>query len=226
MLLPMPTLSRRLRPKKTIAEVSASACYYPAMPLPRLYMVRHGNTEWSETHRFTGRTDLPLNARGEANARLLASRLGGLTFSHVFTSPLQRARKTCELAGFGSAAEIDPDLLEWNYGELEGRFSPDIHRERPTWNLFTDGAPGGESPQDVASRADHFIARVRQITGDVIAFASGHITRVIAARWISLPPDGAGKLLCSTASIGILSYEHDLKHPAIQLWNDDSSIPR
>jgi len=187
-------------------------------------MVRHGNTDWSETHRFTGRTDLPLNARGEQNARLLASRLRGLTFSRVFTSPLQRARKTCELAGFAAAAETDPDLLEWNYGEIEGRFSADIHRERPMWDLFTDGPPGGESPQDVATRADHFIAKVRQRAEDAIAFASGHITRVIAARWIGLPPDGAEKLLCSTASIGILSYEHDLQHPAIQLWNDDSSL--
>jgi probable phosphoglycerate mutase len=194
------------------------------MPLPRLYMIRHGNTDWSETHRFTGRTDLPLNAHGEQNACLLASRLRGLSFSRIFTSPLQRARKTCELAGFASAAEIDPDLLEWNYGEIEGKFSPEIHRERPTWDLFTNGAPGGESPQDIGSRADHFIAKVRQTTGDAIAFASGHIIRVIAARWIGLPVEGAGKLLCSTASIGILSYEHDLNRPAIQLWNDDGTI--
>jgi broad specificity phosphatase PhoE len=196
------------------------------MPLPRLYMVRHGNTDWSETHRFTGRTDLPLNARGEQNARLLASRLRGLTFSRVFTSPLQRARKTCELAGFAATAELDSNLLEWNYGEIEGHYSADTYRDRPGWDLFTDGAPGGESPQEVANRADYFIAKVRQMPGDAIAFASGHITRVIAARWIGLPPEAAGKLLCSTASIGILSYEHDLKHAAIQLWNDDGSLPR
>jgi probable phosphoglycerate mutase len=189
-------------------------------------MIRHGNTDWSEAHRFTGRTDLPLNARGEQNARLLASRLYGLTFTRVFTSPLQRAHRTCELAGFSAAAEIDPDLLEWNYGEIEGKFSADIYRDRPDWDLFTSGAPGGESPQDVAHRADQFIARVREVGGDVIAFSSGHITRMIAARWIGLSPQGGAKLLCSTASVSILSYEHDLRHPAFQLWNDDSSIPR
>jgi broad specificity phosphatase PhoE len=195
------------------------------MPLPRLYIVRHGNTDWSETHRFTGRTDLPLNARGEQNARLLTARLNGLSFARVFTSPLQRARRTCELAGFGSAAEIDPDLYEWDYGEFEGQNSIEIHREKPNWELFRDGAPGGESTQQIAIRADRFISKVRQINGDVAAFSSGHICRVIAARWINQSIEIGGSLLCSTASISILGYEHGLDDPAFHLWNDDGSLP-
>ncbi len=195
------------------------------MSLPRLFIVRHGNTDWAETHRFTGRTDLPLNARGEENARRLAGRLAGLSFAKVFASPLQRARRTCELAGLGKAAEIDADLMEWDYGQYEGHSSIAVHQEHPEWNLFRDGAPGGESPAAIAARADRFIAKVRQISGDVAAFASGHITRVLSARWINLSPEVAGKLLCDTASISILSYEHDLNHPAIELWNDDGRIP-
>jgi broad specificity phosphatase PhoE len=189
--------------------------------LPRLFLIRHGNTEWAEVHRFTGRTDLPLNERGEAKARELATRLAGISFVRVFVSPLQRARKTCELAGFGAAAQVDSDLLEWDYGEIDGKFSAEIYRQRPNWELFRDGAPGGESPSDVTQRADHFIEKVRQITGDVAAFTSGHIGRVIGARWIGIGAEGAGKLLFSTAGVGILSYEHDIEHPAIQLWNDD-----
>jgi probable phosphoglycerate mutase len=168
---------------------------------------------------------LPLNTRGEQKARGLATRLAGITFASVFSSPLQRARKTCELAGFGNGAQLEPDLMEWNYGEVEGKVSTEIYRERPNWNLFRDGAPGGESPREIAARADRFIARARQINGDVAAFTSGHIARVIGARWIGLGSEGAGLLLCSTASVGILSYEHDTSHPAIQLWNDDGSLP-
>ena len=156
----------------------------------------------------------------------LATRLQGLNFSRVFTSPLQRARRTCELAGFAAAAQIDPDLAEWNYGDIEGHFSPDVYRDRPGWDLFRDGAPHGESPQDVASRADRFITKVRQTPGDAIAFSSGHISRMIAVRWLASPPTAAGRFLCSTASIGILSYEHTLDRPAIELWNDDGIIPR
>jgi broad specificity phosphatase PhoE len=195
-----------------------------AQQVPRLFLIRHGNTDWAEIHRFTGRTDLPLNARGEENARGLAARLAGVSFSRVFTSPLQRARKTCELAGFGAVAQIDPDLAEWDYGELEGKFSDEIHRERPNWELFRDGAPGGESTEDVAKRADRFIAKARGIGGDVAAFTSGHIGRVIGARWIGLGVEGAGKLLFSTAAVGILSYEHDAEHPAILLWNGDGVV--
>jgi broad specificity phosphatase PhoE len=195
------------------------------MAFPRLFLIRHGNTDWAETHHFTGRTDLPLNARGEENARRLKLRLAGQSFIKVFVSPLQRARKTCELAGFGAAAQIDPDLLEWDYGQYEGKSSIETHQQHPEWSLFRDGAPGGESPAAIAARADRFIAKARQFSGDVAAFSSGHISRVLCARWINLSTEFAGKILCDTACVSILSYEHDLNHPAIQLWNDDGRIP-
>jgi probable phosphoglycerate mutase len=196
-----------------------------ATDLPRLFLIRHGNTEWAEAHRFTGRTDLPLNARGEEKARRLVTRLAGLNFARVFVSPLQRARRTCELAGLGAKAEVDPDLYEWDYGQIEGHSSAETYRQNPNWDLFRDGAPGGESPAQVAVRADRFIGKVREINGDVAAFSSGHISRVIAACWIGLGAGGAGKLLYSTGGVSILSYEHTLQHPALELWNDDGSLP-
>src|SRR5208283_569194 len=156
--------------------------------LPKLYLARHGDTAWTDSHRHTGRTDLPLNECGEAHARQLGERLRGFSFVRVFTSPLQRVAKTCELAGFGSAAEVDPDLIEWDYGSLEGTVTRDVLRDHPGWELFRDGCPGGESPQDVAARADRFIAQIRGIAGDVLAFSSGHIIRMIAARWNGLTP--------------------------------------
>jgi broad specificity phosphatase PhoE len=188
---------------------------------PRLFLIRHGNTDWAEAHRFTGRTDLPLNSRGEENARALAARLKAISFARVFASPLQRARRTCELAGF-AAAQIDPDLAEWDYGQLEGKFSDEIHRDQPDWSLFRDGAPGGESPADIAARADRFVATARKIPGNVAAFTSGHIGRSIGARWLNQEIEFAGKLLFHTAGVSILSYEHDLQHPAIELWNSAS----
>lgn len=191
-----------------------------AQSLPRLYIIRHGNTDWAESHRFTGRTDIPLNTSGEENARRLASRLAGIKFGHVFTSPLQRALRTSELAGFGAVAQIDPDLCEWDYGQHEGRFSYEMSQQNPQWNLFRDGAPGGESPDAVAERADRFIAKVRRLGADVVAFSSGHISRVIAARWLGFPPSAGAGFLCSTASVGILSYERAIDHPAIELWNE------
>src|SRR5262245_30545000 len=156
--------------------------------LPRLYLARHGDTAWTDSHQHTGRTDLPLNARGEEHARELGQRLRGLDFVRVFTSPLQRAAKTCALAGFGASAEVDPDLLEWDYGRFEGKLTSDILREKPGWELYRDGCPGGELPEDVARRADHFIARVHSMTGNVLAFSSGHIIRMIAARWHGMAP--------------------------------------
>jgi broad specificity phosphatase PhoE len=159
--------------------------------LPKLYLARHGDTAWTDSHQHTGRTDLPLNAQGEERARQLGERLRGFSFVRVFTSPLQRASKTCELAGFGAVAEIDSDLIEWDYGRWEGTLTTDILKERPNWELFQDGCPDGESPQDVAARADRFIARVQGLVGDVLAFSSGHIIRMIAARWHDMrrPPD-------------------------------------
>jgi probable phosphoglycerate mutase len=161
--------------------------------LPRLFLARHGDTAWTDSHQHNGRTDIPLNARGEEHARQLGERLRGFSFARVFTSPLQRASKTCELAGFGAVAEVDADLLEWDYGHFEGKLTSEILTERPGWELYRDGCPGGESSGDVARRADRFIARVHSIGGDVLAFSSGHVIRMIAARWNGLTP-AAGRV--------------------------------
>jgi broad specificity phosphatase PhoE len=192
--------------------------------LPIVYLARHGETAWTLSGQYTGLTDVPLTERGERNARRLAERLRGLTFVKVFTSPLQRAKRTCALAGFGAVAEIDEDLVEWNYGDYEGRRSAEIHREHPDWQLFRDGCPGGESPSEVAARADSTIKRIRAIEGNVLLFSSGHFLRVLAARWLGLEP-GAGRFfLLSTASLSALSYEHNLSEPAIRLWDDDRHV--
>jgi len=189
--------------------------------LPSVYICRHGETAWTITGQHTGVTDLPLTAQGETNARRLANRLKGLEFARVFTSPLQRARRTCELAGFGSSAEIDGDLVEWNYGDYEGLRSVDIHSNRPGWELFRDGAPGGESPAQVMARADKVWKRVRDVKGNVLIFSSGHFTRVLAARWIGLElPVIGNSFLLSTASLSTVGYDRDLSHPVISLWND------
>src|SRR6202030_1087273 len=157
----------------------------------------------------TGRTDLPLTERGERNARALGERLRGLACARVFTSPLRRATRTCELVGFGAAAEIDPDLVEWDYGQYEGRRTAEIHAERPDWQLFRDGCPGGESPDQVGARADRVVARVRAVEGDVLVFSSGHFLRVLAARWLGLEPEAGKYFWLSTASLSALGYEHD-----------------
>ena len=188
------------------------------------YLARHGETAWSLSGQHTGRTDLPLTERGERNARALGERLRGLTFAKVFTSPLQRAARTCELAGFGTAAEIDPDLVEWDYGQYEGRRSAEIHVERPDWQLFRDGCPGGESPGQIGARADRVVGRVRAVKGDVLVFSSGHFLRVLAARWLGLDAAGGRYLLLSTASLSALSYEHNLAEPVIRLWNDNRHV--
>ena len=192
--------------------------------LPIVYLARHGETAWSLSGQHTGLTDLPLTDRGERNARRLAERLKGLEFSKVFTSPLQRAMRTCELAGFGDRAEIDRDLLEWNYGEYEGLRTQEIHAKRPDWQLFRDGCPGGESPQQVGARADRAVKRVREINGNVLIFSSGHILRVLTARWLGLEPAGGKYFFLSTASLSALGYEHNLSQPVIQLWNDTNHV--
>jgi broad specificity phosphatase PhoE len=192
--------------------------------LPIIYLARHGETAWSISGQHTGLTDLPLTERGERNARQLGQRLKALDFAKVFTSPLQRAVRTCELARFGTAAEIDRDLLEWNYGQYEGRRTVEIHAERPDWQLFRDGCPGGESPDQVGARAERLVRRLREIQGDVLLFSSGHFLRVLAARWIGLESAAGRLFLLSTASLSALGYEHNLSQPVIRLWNDTDHV--
>jgi probable phosphoglycerate mutase len=192
--------------------------------LPTIYLARHGETAWSLSGQHTGLTDLALTERGERNAGQLGNRLSGLAFAKVFTSPLQRAVRTSELAGFTAVAEVDRDLLEWNYGDYEGRRTTEIHVERPDWQLFRDGCPGGESPSQVGARADRVVHRMRALEGDVLVFSSGHFLRVLAARWLGLDPAAGRFLLLSTASVSALSYEHDLSEPVIRLWNDTRHV--
>src|SRR5271157_904349 len=192
--------------------------------LPVIYLARHGETAWTLSGQHTGLTDLPLTPAGERNARQLEQRLKGLRFAAVFTSPLQRASRTCELAGFGSVAKVDPDLVEWNYGLYEGRLSAEILAERPDWQLFRDGCPGGESPAQIGARADRVVERIRTLQADVLLFSSGHFLRVLAARWLGLDPAGGRYLLLSTASLSVLGYERDLSQPVIRLWNDDHHV--
>ena len=192
--------------------------------LPSTYLARHGETAWTVTGQHTGLTDLPLTERGECNARRLQERLSGLTFAKVFTSPLQRARRTCELAGFGDVAQVDGDLVEWDYGEYEGRLTVDILKERPDWQLFRDGCPGGESPQQVAARADRVVARARAVAGDVLLFSSGHFLRVLATRWIGIAPFNGKFLMLGTASLSVVGYENSISNPAIRLWNDTHHV--
>ena len=193
--------------------------------LPIIYLARHGETAWSLSGQHTGLTDLPLTERGERNALQLGERLEGLVFARVFTSPLQRAVRTCELAGFGAIAEVDRDLLEWNYGEYEGRRTAKILAERPGWQLFRDGCPGGESPDQIGARADRVVSRLRAIHGSVLLFSSGHFLRVLTARWLGLEPAGGRYFLLSTASLGTLAYEHNNRsEPVIRLWNDTRHV--
>ncbi len=189
-----------------------------------VYLARHGETAWSLSGQHTGTTDLPLTQHGEQNAVALGRRLQGLTFAKVFTSPLQRAKRTCELAGFGSVAEIDPNLVEWNYGQYEGLTSAQVHASNPNWELFRDGCPGGESPQQVGARADRVVNQVRGVSGNVLLFSSGHFLRVLGARWLGLEAAAGRFLLLSTASLSLLGYEHDQSEPVLRLWNDTSHV--
>lgn len=192
--------------------------------LPTVYLARHGETAWTITGQHTGLTDLPLTERGERNARQLGELLCHQTFARVFVSPLVRARRTCELAGYGAPAEIDPELVEWNYGQYEGQTTAEIRAARPDWTIFKDGCPGGESVSDVAARADRVIGRLRAIGQEVLLFSSGHFLRVLAARWLGQSPEAAKYLLLTTATLSILGYEHTLDEPVIRLWNDDRHV--
>ncbi|HET7909155.1 MAG TPA: histidine phosphatase family protein [Nitrospira sp.] len=190
-----------------------------------VYLARHGETAWTISRQHTGLTDLPLTERGERTARRLGERLKGLTFSKVLTSPLQRAARTCELAGFKSVAETDKDLVEWDYGQYEGRRTAEIRAERPDWELFRDGCPGGESPHQVSVRADRIVHRIRAVPGDVLLFTSGHFLRVLAVRWLGLEVSVNCKFfMLSTASLSALGYEHDRSRPVIRLWNETRHV--
>jgi probable phosphoglycerate mutase len=188
-----------------------------------IYLARHGETAWSLSGQHTGLTDLPLTERGKRNAASLAARLRGVAFDHVFTSPLQRARLTCELAGFGGKASVDPDLVEWNYGDYEGLRSEEIHQRNPSWSLFRDGCPGGESVAEVGARADRVLSRLRGLGGTILLFSSGHFLRVLGARWLGLDASAGRFLYLSTASLSRLAWEHQVD-PVIHSWNDDRHV--
>jgi probable phosphoglycerate mutase len=192
--------------------------------LPAVYLARHGETAWAVSGQHTGLTDIPLTERGKRNAVSLGGRLEGITFKHVFTSPLQRARRTCELAGFGEDAVVDPNLVEWNYGDYEGLKSAEIRQKRPDWLIFRDGCPGGESVSDVAGRADRVIARWRSLEGDLLVFSSGHFLRMIAVRWLGLEPMHGANFVLSTATLSVVGYDHNKDEPAIRLWNDGRHV--
>jgi probable phosphoglycerate mutase len=184
-----------------------------------LFLARHGETEWSRAGKHTGRSDIPLTATGERDGARLRPRLAATAFDTVLTSPLSRARRTAELAGFAPAPE--PGLLEWHYGEYEGLTTAEIRERRPGWDLFRDGCPGGESPDAVTRRADELIARLRTFSGNVLLFAHGHILRVLAARWVRHPVDLGRVLYLSTAAVCVLGYDHHaMEEPVVRLWND------
>jgi probable phosphoglycerate mutase len=188
-------------------------------------LARHGETEWAITGQHTGRTDIPLTKAGERNAVLLGARLKEITFAAVYTSPLQRASKTCELAGFGAVAKKDPDLMEWHYGDYEGLTTADIQKDRPGWDIYNDGCPGGETIDEVAARALKVVARLKTINdGNVLIFSHGHFLRFLAASWLELHKEKASIFMLKPTSLSILGYGRSLKDPTIHLWNDDGHV--
>ena len=205
-------------------DLQSSATQPPIEPDPnaalKLFFIRHGETTWSRSGQFTGRTDIPLTAYGCETARQLGACLRDVSFSHVLTSPLQRARQTGELAGLNLPVEVEPDLIEWDNGDDEGRTTAEILVERADWNLFRDGSPNGESPAQISVRVDRLIARLKSLTGNVALFSHSHVGRVLVARWIGLTVAQAQPFLLRTSSVSILGYQHDRRDlPAIELWN-------
>jgi broad specificity phosphatase PhoE len=184
---------------------------------PDAWLARHGETDWSAAGRHTGRTDVPLNDVGREAAATLGRLFRGHEFGLVLTSPLVRARETCELAGFSDQAVVDDDLREWDYGEYEGRTTAEIRETRPGWAIFEDGCPGGETIAEVAARADRVIARIRNGDGPALVFGHGHALRVAAARWVELPPEAGARLVLQTATLSVLGWERET--PAITRWN-------
>lgn len=220
-----------IRYYERVGLVPRHASADPAMPhqphLPghgkdalRIFLIRHGQTEWSQSGRHTGRSEIPLTAAGEQMARALAPTLAQVAFSHVLTSPRQRARDTCTLAGLGALAQVEPDLAEWDYGDDEGRRSVEILAERPGWNIWTDGCLGGESPAQVSARADRLVQRLRALSGNVAVFGHGHFGRALAVRWVGLPLTAGASLLLDPATVSMLGI--DSAHgaiPVIERWN-------
>lgn len=198
-------------------DLSASAASPPAPLRHDLWLVRHGETEWARLGRHTGRTDVPLTATGRDQAVALGHRLAGRAFGLVMTSPLSRASETAALAGFGTAI-VDPDLREWDYGALEGRLTAEIRADHPGWSIWTGPWPDGETVAEVGARADRVLERARAVDGDVLAFAHGHLLRVLAARWLELEPTAGSLFVLSTATLSILGWERE--NPAIERWNE------
>jgi len=192
------------------------------MAAPQLWLVRHGQTEWSASGRHTGRTDLPLDENGREQARELAGRLAALPVALVLTSPLQRARETCALAGLGDGAVVDDDLQEWDYGDYDGLTTDEIRAARPDWTLWRDGCPGGETAAQVGVRADRVIRRARDAGGDTIVFAHGHLLRVLAVRWIGLGPEAGALLALTTATVSLLGWERE--QAVVRRWNLDLTV--
>jgi broad specificity phosphatase PhoE len=185
-----------------------------------VYLVRHGETAWSITGQHTGRTNLALTARGEEQARAVGPKLKALRFDQVLCSPLRRAHATCELAGFAGRETLDPDLLEWDYGHYEGRTLAQVQQERPDWELFRDGCPGGESVQQISERADRVVTQLRAFEGRTLVFSSGHLLRVLAARWVDNPAALGRRLVLDPACICVLGYDHGGVDSVIRLWNE------
>jgi len=187
------------------------------MPVQEVFLVRHGETEWSLNGRHTGSSDISLTENGRQVARRWQPFATTRTFDLVLTSPLQRARETCELAGLGERAETDPDLMEWNYGAYEGLTPKEIREKQPAWMIFRDGCPSGESPEQIGARVDRVIAKMRARAGNVAVFAHGHVLRVLGARWLGLPPSAGSHFLLDTATLSVLSSYHGV--PAVKRWN-------
>lgn len=195
--------------------------------LPSIYLVRHGETPWTVTRQHTGRTDIPLIPKGEADALKIGTRLENLSFEKVYSSPLKRALRTSQLAGFQDVVQIDPDLAEWDYGKYEGITTKEIRAKDPDWDIFRDGCPGGESPEQISARADRVIVSLKPVKGNVLVFSHAHFLRVLATRWLELNVKEARCFLLGTSSVSILGYEHNQNEPVICLWNDvDHLEPR
>jgi len=214
------TATARVADDKAVMTNRKTSEYGCAPQSLNIYFIRHGETAWSRSGQYTGSTDIPLTAHGEDEAREVGLRLRNILFTHVLTSPLQRARQTCALAGLKPPPTIVPDLAEWDNGDDEGRTPAEIAASRPRWNLFRDGAPNGETPAQLSARADRVIAHLRTLDGNVALFSHGHVGRVLAARWIGLTVAHAQHFLLNTASVSVLCYEHNRPdQPAIASWN-------